>query len=70
MRNNTTVSFLYNFGTKDSNGFEVGKSGCIYFKYAKISTHTIGDRDGLVNVVVTVNAFSDGGNDSVFMNFV
>jgi len=70
MRNNTTVSFLYNFGTKDSNGFEAGKSGCLYVKYAKVTTHTVGDRDGTVNAIITLTAFSSSGNDSVFMNFV
>lgn len=71
MRNNTTVAFMYVFGTKDASGnFEAGKSGCIYIKNAKISVHTIGDRDGTVNVTISANAFSDSGADSVFMSLL
>jgi len=69
--NDTTTSFAYNFGSKDDSGnWEDGKSGSLYIKNAKLTTHTLGNRDGLVNLLVTVRAFSLSGAKSVYLNFV
>ena len=68
---NETTSFQYSFGTKGTDGnWQEGKSGSVYVKYGKLTTHTIGNRDGLVNVLVTVQAFSQSGAKSVYLNMV
>lgn len=68
---NTDTRFAYVFGTKTGNNWAAGKSGCLYVPNATISSLTLSDGDGLVQVDMELKAYVEtSGVGEVFLSFV
>lgn len=69
--NNTTIKFLYAFGSKTGSNWDAGKSGCLFIPTAKLSAAKVAESDDIVVVEGTLTAFvpSDGSGE-VFLNFL
>ena len=69
-RNNTTVSFAYNWGSKSGGDWVKGDCCNIYMPTCKIDSFKLSDQDGLVQLDITLKAFVDSGLDEVYVNFI
>jgi len=70
-RDNTSLSFQFNFGTKSGGNWVTGSSGIIAIKDAKVTAHTLGDEEGLVTLQIDVQAHvDDSGNSETSLNFL
>ena len=69
-RQNDTVQFLFNFGTKSGGNWQAGKSGCFAIHTGTISDFGLTNLDGLIAMTATISGFVDSGNPEAFLNFV
>lgn len=70
-RKNTDTRMMYAFGEKSASDWVAGKSGCLYFPNATISSFSLGDEGGLVTMSMTVKAYVDSaGKGEVYLNFL
>ena len=70
-RTNSEVQLAYHFGTKVGGNWEVGKSGSLYVPKATITSHDVGDEDGVVVLNLEFSAFvDDQGSSEVFQSFL
>jgi hypothetical protein len=70
-KENQQTRFQYTFGTKSGGNWVPGKSGALYIPTATITSFTVSDNDGLVQLEMELQAYVDNsGNDEVFLSFV
>jgi hypothetical protein len=70
-RANSTVKFLYNFGSKSGGNWVAGQCASVYIPSASISAFELGDNNGLVTMNITISAFVDSsGNGEFYLNFL
>ena len=69
-RQNDTVVFTYNGGTKTASNWDAGKCINIHMPAAKITEFALQDLDGIVTMEMTLQAFVSSGNPEFYLNFL
>lgn len=68
---NDEVQLAYHYGTRVGGNWEIGKSGSLYVPKATITSHDVGDEDGVVVFNLEFSAFvDDQGSSEVFQSFL
>jgi hypothetical protein len=71
MAANTSISFMYAFGVKSGGNWVPGKCGILHIKEATVTTHTLGDNDGLVTLELEIAGHVDSsGNSETALNLL
>ena len=71
MRSNTGISALWAFGSKSGGNFIAGKSGSLHIKECVVSSHELGDNDGLVTIAFELAGFvNSSGSSETALNLV
>lgn len=69
--NNTSHSFMFNFGTKTAGNWDAGKCGCFYLPDCVITSISLDQSDGIVVMNLSVQAHVDNSsNGEVYLGFV
>ncbi len=69
--NNGDVKFLYNFGSRSGGNWVAGTCCSIYVPQATISSHELGDDNGLVTMQIGVRPYVGAdGSGEFFINFL
>lgn len=69
--NNSNVRFQYSFGAKTGGNWIPGKCGCLVNPAATITSHHIGDDNGIAILELELTAYvNDNGQGEAFLNFL
>ena len=69
-RSNEQTTFAYHFGEKSGGNWLPGKCGGFYLPTATITSHTVQDTDGVLEIAITLMGYVSGGASEGFLGFV
>jgi hypothetical protein len=69
-RENSNTQLQLTFGEKTGTNYTAGKSGCIYIPTAIISSFSLQDNNGVIELKMSLNAYVENGLGEVYINFL
>lgn len=69
-RQGLNTQFQYTFGSKSGGLWEAGKSGNIYIPTATITSYSLQDTDGVIELAMTLTAYVADGAGECYINFL